>query len=96
MSELVGRAVEAAARAELLALTPQEPEWEARTEDERESFRASVRLIVEVALGVVADHCTTEAERVEAASNGVPGAVDVAAVAAKAFREVAAELRETP
>ena len=95
MSELVGRAVEAAARelSNRRTMTP----WDEASERWREKTRSEVRRHVEVGLGVVADHCTTEAERVEAAANGVPGAFSVAGIAARAFREVAAECRgETP
>ena len=97
MSELIERAVEAAARADYEShARARIVKWDELDENWRDQSRAKVRPHVLAALGVVADHCTTEAERVEAAANGVPGAFSVAGIAARAFREVAAGLRETP
>ena len=100
---LVGRAVEAAARAEwdrigfkFVLADGRHETWDDIIEYRRSRVRDAVRPAVMVVLGVVADHCTTEAIRVEAAANGVPGAMDVAAIAAKAYRDLAAELKETP
>ena len=95
---LVGRAVEAAARARWNTLAPDAP-WETLREGGREFVRKDLRPTIAAVLGVVADHCTTEAARHEEifkvpTDDGI--AVCVAAGMAKSLYEVAAELRETP
>ena len=63
---LVGRAVEAAARAEWerSSVAQVVGEWETAPQSWRDEYRNRVFLHVEVALGVVADHCTTEADAI--------------------------------
>ena len=94
MSELVGRAVEAAARAEYEKRVQNrgDESWESCTEARRNWWRSLVRPHVLVALGVVADHCTTRADAglQRAMSPWVAVGYDVA------YRNLAAELRETP
>ena len=89
---LVGRAGEAAVRAD--------DEWFATDQDLRfptaDEPRMRCTAIVAAALGVVADHCTTEAIRESEASFRLPAVDQQALGAIVAFRSVAAELRETP
>ena len=60
---LVGRAVEAAARARYEQVNYGQV-WSEITEGARETWRDFVRPFVEAGLGVVADHCTTEADAI--------------------------------
>ena len=87
VSELVGRAVEAAAQADYEShARARIVKWDELDEHWRDQSRAKVRPAVLVALGVVADHCTTEIAKTSTREFGRIGA----------FFELAAELRETP
>ena len=86
MSELVVRAVEAAAIDEYESWFDHERDWNAASDAQRDFVRAKVRRHVVTALGVVADHCTTEIAKTSTREFGRIGA----------FFELAAELRETP
>ena len=96
MSELVGRAVEAAARAAY------EDDfgpgtWAEAGERGQRTWRESNVAPVLAVLGVVADHCTTEADaRVGTVRDGFPEIASHVEGVIAAFRAVAAELRETP
>ena len=85
---LVGRAVEAAARARYEQVNYGQV-WSEITEGARETWRDFVRPFVEAGLGVVADHCTTEADAL--LDDPTVETWDVAFL-----RDVAAALRETP
>ena len=99
LDSLVGRAVEAAAQAEFDRLATCHGGWDRFAETERERYRSKVRPHVLVALGVVADHCTTEADAINE-STSAPGISPANYMhrggQISAFRSVAAELRETP
>ena len=89
---LVERAVEAAARAE--AAKSRNPElW---NEASAPRIRDAVRPVVLAALGVVADHCTTEAALADKDADAGGVWRPEARTRAHTLFEVAAELRETP
>ena len=94
---LVGRAVEAAARARWNTLAPDAP-WETLREGGREFVRKDLRPTIAAVLGVVADHCTARIEAEEHAESveGNPLLRAYVDGAQQTWREVAAELRETP
>ena len=94
MSELIERAVEAAARAEWEKRLDDVP-WGAIPEGARTYYRDFVRPTVLVALGVVADHCTTEVEWMVRADDTHPGIDKRDLGAIEALSVLAAELRET-
>ena len=90
MSDLIERAVEAAARDQyhrqhktsgLL--------WDDASDEMKENWRRAERPIVKSALRVVADHCTTEADAL--LDDPTVETWDVAFL-----RDLAVELRETP
>ena len=94
---LVGRAVEAAARErfkEFIRRHDIDLSWDEGTSDEQEGWRIQVRPAVLVALGVVADHCTTEADAPTRAGDRDGIWMEIGAI--EALRGLAAELRETP
>ena len=90
---LVGRAVEAAARAEHERGWPITGTWVNVPEPGREKCRVKVRPHVLAALGVVADHCYAVADASqEALDSGGWGDRERIGT----LRDLAAELRETP
>ena len=93
---LVGRAVEAAARdayERWVDRNNPEGSWDDEPESLKRVYRRAVRFAVETALGVVADHCTTEAIRESEASFRLPAVDQQALGAIVAYRAVAAECR---
>ena len=96
---LVERAVEAAAQA---AFDPASPSsWGRTSEETRRLYREAIRRSVLAALGVVADHCTTEAHKAWEWASLHANDTDLAAQhgrvrKAMTLTDVAAELRETP
>ena len=98
MSDLVGRAVEAAKIAtqkwwDGLVIEGESPaDWKNRME----TYPSACELEAIAILGVVADHCTNEAIRESEASFRLPAVDQQALGAIVAYRALAAELRETP
>ena len=97
MSDLVERAVEAAARADYASWATES--WDDLNDGARDALRRAFRPTVLVALGVVADHCDT-LTRGEASVMRHEGPITAdderAYGACEALSSVAAELRETP
>ena len=87
---LVGRAIEAAARARYEQVNYGQV-WSEITEGARETWRDFVRPFVEAGLRVVADHCTERAEHIRDTTSG-----NLSFASSGTLHAVAAELRETP
>ena len=90
-------AVEAAAQAEYYALAGPVT-WEELDESWRNHYRKKIRAHVLVTLGVVADHCTTQAEHETPPLHDGPNSeLSYGRLIGwqDALRELAAELRET-
>ena len=93
-------AVEAAAIAEFYAMAGPVT-WEELDESWRDHYRKKISAHVLVTLGVVADHCTTEAHKAWEWASLHANDIDLAAQhgrvrKAMTLTDVAAELRETP